>query len=154
VLLKSLPRVTIHLSQIAFKQYFSQEPELEGHEQSTFITDITDDQIYCGKTQQLISQQTLSKSFYILYTPCSELGVTWSERRLWCPQQQRQANGSSSGRTSGTPSPCCLTGKPGESSATLKCSGSGKHGCTCPRPRCTPHWWQRPGWPDTRCRGP
>ena len=62
-----------------------------------------------------------------------------------------------SGRTSGTPSPCCLTGKPtgfhqvgilikcywmpsaikweknslpGESSATLKCSGSGKHGCT------------------------
>ena len=63
MLLKSLPRVTIHLSQIAFKQYFSQEPELEGHEQSTFITDITDDQIYCGKTQQLISQQTLSTFF-------------------------------------------------------------------------------------------
>ena len=25
---------------------------------------------------------------------------------------------------------------------------------TCPRRQCTPHWWQRPGWPGTRCRGP
>ena len=50
-----------------------------------------------------------------------------------------------SGHTSGTPSPCCPEGRPamlikceivannslpGESSATLRCSGSGRHGCT------------------------
>ena len=164
MLLKSLPRVTIHLSQIAFKQYFSQEPELEGHEQSTFITDITEDQIYCGWWSNILLKNTaidftadivqkFLHSFYTMLWVRSHMvrkkicGVHNNEDKPMVP----------SGRTSGTPSPCCLTGKPtgfhqvgilikcywmpsaikweknslpGESSATLKCSGSGKHGCT------------------------
>ena len=68
MLLKSLPRVTIHLSQIAFKQYFSQEPELEGHEQSTFITDITDDRIYWKNTAIDFTADIVQKFLHSLYT--------------------------------------------------------------------------------------
>jgi len=57
-------------------------------------------------------------------------------------------------RTFGTPSLCCPAGTPGGSSAIWRCSGSGRRGCTCPRRRCTPLKWPRPGWPGTRCTGP
>merc|ERR1719234_2211313 len=93
---------------------------------------------YCLKVSTFFQHHVLS------------LGVTWSERSA----HKEENTLVPSGHTSGTPSPCCPEGKPGESSATLRCSGSGRHGCTFPRPQCTPHWWQRPGWPDTRCRGP
>ena len=48
-------------------------------------------------------------------------------------------------RTSGTPSPCCRGGRPVWSSASGRCSGSGRRGYTSPRPPCTPRWWRSPG---------
>merc|ERR1719341_1859183 len=76
------------------------------------------------------------------------------DRNEVCSAPKEDKSTIPSGHTSGTPSPCCPEGRPGEFSTTLRYSGSGKHGCTFPRQQCTPRWWQRPGWPDTRCRGP
>ena len=55
-------------------------------------------------------------------------------------------------RTSGTPSPCCRGGRPAWSSASGRCSGSGRRGYTSPRQPCTPRWWRSPG-PTQRHRG-
>ena len=67
-------------------------------------------------------------------------GVTWP----WSAHKEDKSTVPSD-HTSGTPSPCCPEGRPamlikcgkkannslpGESSATLRCSGSGRHGCT------------------------
>ena len=70
------------------------------------------------------------------------------------PHPSSGDSGASSGHTSGTPTPCCPAGTPGGSSASARCSGSGRRGCRRPRPRCTPRWSPTPGWPGTRYSGP
>ena len=105
-LLKSLPRVSIHLSQVFTGPLSRSRMKLEdGLEYNIFITVIIDDPIYCEKHINWFHsrhRQKVVSKFLIHHAP----GATWPE-----PTKKKKST-VPSGHTSGTPSPCCPEGRP------------------------------------------